>query len=142
VTDVWRDVFLGAIALATVVMAILQIGAIVFATRLARRVDRLTETVEQEIKPVLANLSAISQDAARAAALAAAQVERADRLFADVSQRVDETVTTVQRFIIAPARETRAFLSGLRAAFQAFRELRRRRRPEMGLDEEDALFIG
>ena len=35
----WGYVFLGAIAISTVLMALIQVGAIVFAAKLARRVD-------------------------------------------------------------------------------------------------------
>ena len=52
--------------------------------------------VDREIKPLLTHLNAIGEEAARATALAAAQVERVDRLFADVSLRVEETATAVQ----------------------------------------------
>ncbi len=47
-------VFLGVIALATLVMAIIQVGAVVAVGRLARRVDHLADQVENDIKPLLA----------------------------------------------------------------------------------------
>ena len=79
------DVFLGIIAVSVLVMAAVQVAAIVMALRAARRVSRLTSQIEQEIRPVVANLQAITADAARATAIAAAQVERADRLFTDMA---------------------------------------------------------
>ena len=134
------EVFLGIIAVATAAMAIVQIGVIIVAGRLARRVDRLANQVEQELKPLSANLNAIGRDASRAMALAAAQVERADRLFADVATRIEQTVTTVQASLIAPAREGRAVLEALRAILSTIREARSRvRRPRA--EDEDALFI-
>ena len=139
----WPNLFLGVIAAATILMAAIQVGAAVFAIGLARRVNRVAEQIEQDVKPLLASLNAISCDAARVASLAAVQVERADRLFADLSQRVEQTLAIVQNSIVAPAREGMAVVSGLRAAMAAFRELRdsarsRSRRAE----DEDALFIG
>ncbi len=136
----WAEVFLGIIAVATLVMAIVQIGVIVVAGRLARRVDRLADQVEHELKPLFTSLNAIGRDASRAASLAAAQVERADRLFADVAVRIDQTVATVQSSIIAPAREGKAILSGFRAAFDALRELRAARARQRS-EDEDALFV-
>jgi hypothetical protein len=50
------DVFLGAIAVAVLVMA----------ARLARRVDRFADRVEQDIRPIVASLQALTADAARA----------------------------------------------------------------------------
>jgi hypothetical protein len=138
-----NEVFLGIIALAVAVMAAIQIGAIIVAARVAKRVDRLASQIEQDIRPVFQNLSAMTADAARAASLAAAQVERADRLFEDLALRVDVTLNTLQHRVLGPAREGAALLAGLRAALSAFRDPResRRKRPS-AVDEEDALFIG
>lgn len=135
------QVFLGLIALATLVMAALQVGAVVFATRLAKRVEQLTDRIEHDIKPLLANLTQASEHAAHASSLAAQQVERADRLFADTANRIDETFALVQAAVVAPAREGRAIVSGVRAAIAAFRELRAAR-ARSRMEEEDALFIG
>jgi hypothetical protein len=138
-----NDLFLSIIALAVTVMAAIQVGAIIVAARLAKRVDRLATQIEEDIKPVFQNLQALSTEAARAAALAAIQVERADKIFSELSQRVDYTLTTLQSRVVAPAREGFALLAGIRAALAAFRDLREtgRRRPA-AVEEEDALFIG
>jgi hypothetical protein len=121
VTD-WTPIWLGVIAVAVAIMAAIQVGAIVYGARLAQRIDRLTSQVEGELKPVFSNLQAVSAEAARASALAAAQVERADQLFADVSRRVEETVTVVQEAVVTPAREGLAIVAGLRAAIGSLRE--------------------
>jgi hypothetical protein len=141
----WNTVFLGIIALAVSVMAAIQVGIIVYGGRLARRVDALTTQVEREIKPLIAHLTTIGEEAARASTLAAAQVERVDRLFADVSLKVEETAHAVQSAIVAPAREGLALLSGVKAAFEAVRGMRQASaaptRPAPH-DDEDPLFIG
>lgn len=139
----WEAIFLGLIAVAVIVMAGVQVGLIVMASRLARRVDRLADDVEHTVKPLIANLQAMSADAARAAALATAQIERVDRMFADIGAKVERTLDTVQRTLVAPAREGFAVISGVRAALAALRDLRDqpRRRPAVA-DEEDPLFIG
>ncbi len=135
--------FLGAIAVATVVMALIQVGAIVYAARLARRVDRLATKVEQDIQPMIERLTAMSGEAARAAQVAASQVDRVDRMFALLGQRVDHTTAQLQQSLLVPAREGRALAAGFRAGLLALRDLQRRRRPgQGGLDDEDALFIG
>ena len=51
-----NDVFLGIIAVATLAIAIAQIGVMVVAGRLARRMERLTERFEQDVRPLLAHL--------------------------------------------------------------------------------------
>jgi hypothetical protein len=136
------EVFLGVIAVATLAIALAQIGLAVVAGLAARRVARLAETLEREIKPLFGHLNAISRDASRAAALATAQVERADKLFSDVALRVDEALNNVQAAVGKPAREGRAILSAFRAAIQAIRDIRQHGRSRQGRpDEEDALFI-
>jgi hypothetical protein len=136
----WAEVCLGVIAAATLAMAIVQVGLIIVAGRLARRVDRLADQVERELKPLFTNLNAIGRDASRAVAVAAAQVDRADRMFADLAARIEQTVTLIQSNIVAPAREGRALLAALRATIAALRDARARARQGRG-EDEDALFI-
>lgn len=137
----WAELSLAIIAVATVTMAIVQVGVIVAAGRLARRIDRLADQVEHEIKPVFAHLNAIGRDASRAAAVAATQVERVDRLFTDLAEKVEQTANTVQASLLRPAREGRALLKAFRAAFGAIRELREQARSRQRAEDEDALFI-
>lgn len=60
------DLFLGVIAAAVLVMAAIQVAAVVVAVRLVRRVDRFADRVEQDIRPIVASLQALTADAARA----------------------------------------------------------------------------
>jgi hypothetical protein len=139
--SVWSGVFLGIIAVATLAMAIAQVGVLIAAGLLARRVARLMDQVERELKPTFGHVNAIGRDASRAVAMATAQVERADRLFTDLSERLEETVAAVQKSIIAPAREGRALFNALRAALHGLRDARRRARARHRAEDEDALFI-
>jgi hypothetical protein len=134
------NTWLGIIAVATLLIALVQIGVLVAAGLLARRLGRLANDIERELKPMFEHLNAIGRDAARAAALATAQVERADRLFADLTVRVEQGLISVQQVVSGPAREGAALWSALRAAFKAFRAPRSRRK-RSGADDEDALFI-
>lgn len=136
------EIFLGVIAIATLTMAVVQVGIIVVAGMLARRLSRLADQVERELTPLFGHLNAIGRDAARATALAAAQVERADLLFADVAARVEQTLNGVQASLGRPAREGRALFSAFRAGLQVLRDLRHNARGRQGRSEdEDALFI-
>ena len=141
---VWSQVFLGTIAIATLLMAIVQVGAAVYAGRLAKRVDRLADQVEQEIRPLFVTLNSISRDAARAVSLAATQVERADRLMADFTERAEQTMAAVQHAVVGPARHGFALWGGVRAALAALRDANARQAPpSTGArgEDEDALFI-
>lgn len=140
----WSLVFLGAIALATLTMAVIQVGVIVYAGRLKWRMDRLAETVEQDLKPLMGRLKEMSGDAARVTSLAVVQAERVDQLFAEFSQRSDHILSLVQNAVVVPAREGMAVLEGLRAGLAALRSLAERRasQPSGTAEDEEALFIG
>jgi hypothetical protein len=140
------ELLLGVIALAVVVMAAIQVAAVLAGLRLARRVDQLADQIDREIKPLIANLTAISSEAARAAALAAKQAERLDFVFGDLVHRVDTTLAAAQDFVTGPARQGMAIMAGFKAVLDAFRGLRessrRRAAPRPVVDEEESLFIG
>jgi hypothetical protein len=135
------EVLLGIIAVATLVTAFAQVGLFFAVSRLREKVGQLGVQFEQEVRPILAKADAVAENAARASALALAQVERADRLFTDLSERIDRTLAVVQGSLLAPAREGRALLAGVGAALAAFRQLRAAR-ARAAADEEDPLFIG
>jgi hypothetical protein len=141
------DVWLAVIALSVAVMAAIQIGAIVFGLRLARRLDRLTTEIERDVKPLLQNLTQMTAEASRAATLATAQVERVDRLFGDLAVSVERTLSVATQLVNGPARNGFALFQAARAAFSAFRDQRdassrRRQAYRSGADDEESLFIG
>ena len=138
--NVWTQVFLGVIAAATLAMAVVQVGVLIMAGRLARRIDRLVEQLERETKPAFGHLNAIARDAARAVAVATAQVERVDQLFGDVSRKVEDTFSAV-RASVNPGREAKAFVSALRAAMSVILDARRRQGRRQRAEDDDALFI-
>lgn len=139
----WDTLFLGVIAVATLLMAVLQVGAVVAAIRLAKRVERLADELSSEVKPLIARATAIAEEAQRAAALAVDQAERVDAVMSGLSRRVDETAGALQEALIRPAREGLAIMAGLKAGFEVLRGRRADRQAGSGrFDEEDALFIG
>jgi hypothetical protein len=138
----WSNVFLGIIAISTLVMALMQVAFIIYGWTLARRVSGLLDQLERELKPVMEGLSAMARDAARASSLAVAQVERVDRLFTDLTTRIEETATTVQNAIVAPLREGAAVMSGVRAVLSVLKDLTRRSGAAAHTEDEDPLFIG
>ena len=146
----WSGVFLGIIAAATLVMALIQVGAIIAVLKIAKQAQDVAKqaqdvlaSVHSDVKPLLARANEIAGEASKTATLATAQAEKVDKLVTDLTRRVDETSTLVQHAIITPAREgiaivaaIKASLSSLRGGFGSFRG-----RPRHS-EEDDALFIG
>jgi hypothetical protein len=143
VTD-WNQAFLGVIAGATALMAIVQIGAILVLARVALQVRGILTTVQKDIGPLLARANAIAEEASRTATLATAQAQKIDRMVTDLSLRVDETSAIIQHAIITPAREGMAVIAALKAGIGVLKGLGLRdlRGRQGGVDDEDALFIG
>lgn len=133
---------LGAMALALIVMTVMQVYAVVHLVRLGGQIRRLVQRVDQEVAPLVANLVAASEHASRVAALIEDQVVRFDRLTADVAARYQEALGVLHAAAAAPAREGAAILIGIKAALNALRGVRTGRRREASVEEEEALFIG
>lgn len=141
------DFYLAVIALSVFVMAAIQVGAIVLALRAAKRVDGAVSRMQQDIKPIVANLQTMSADASRATAKIAAQVDRLEAVLNDVSKRIEDTATAVQETVAGPIREAMSIIHGLKAAFVALRALSgedrpRRRRGDPATEDDDPLFVG
>lgn len=136
----WGVVFLGVIAVATLVMAALQVAFFVAAGKASRRVEQAADSFHRELKPLIEHLDAIGRDAKRASSLAALQVERVDRMSADLADRLDRTLHTLQSAASGGAREGAAMLAAFRAALSAVRGFRSSR-ARTGAEDDDALFI-
>jgi hypothetical protein len=136
----WTTVFLGIIAVASLVTAIVQVAVVVVAGRLARSLGRLADRLDREMTPLFEQFNAIARDAAKAASLTTSQVERVDRLFEDVAGRVEEAARTFQSIVTGPVREGAALIAGFKAVLSLIRDVRSRR-VRRRADDEDALFI-
>lgn len=137
----WPLIFLGVIAISTLVMALIQVGAIVAALRAVGEAQKMIATVQQDVRPLIAKVSALADEAGRTAKLATLQAEKVDKLVTDLTRRVDETAVVVQQAITTPAREGMAILAAIKASLGALRGFRDYRgRPAHA--DDDPLFIG
>jgi len=136
--------FLGLIAVATVVMAVVQVFLVIMAVRLAKRVDVVSTQVQRELGPLVERLTRVADNLQHASGLATVQVERLDRFIAGASKRADATVSLMHGAVVGPIREGLAVIAAVRAVVAAFRSLRgdRASRPASRFDDEDPLFIG
>ena len=112
---------LGMIAFATVVMALVQVGIVWYAVRLAGRINRLIDTVEEELKPTLSRVNSMSDDLARVTVLASEQSERLNKLLGSVSRQIDNIVNLTQASFLSPARQGGVLFIAIRAALAALR---------------------
>jgi hypothetical protein len=139
----WSGLFLAIIAVATLVMALIQVGAIIAALRLAKQAQEVVTSVQRDIKPLLAKANEIAEEASRTVSLATIQAQKVDKLVTDLTRRVDETSTLVQQAIVTPAREGIAIVAAVKAALGVFRGFGEfRGRPGRPGEEDDPLFIG
>jgi uncharacterized protein YoxC len=156
--------FLGIIAGATVIMALIQVGAIIAILKIARQAQETLASVQRDIKPLLAKASEIAgkandmaeearpilaranevaAEASRTAAIATAQAQKVDQLMTILSRRADETSSILQQAVMMPAREGIAIVAAIKAALGAFRGFNDfRGRTGRPTDEDDPLFIG
>lgn len=139
----WPVVFLGVMALALSLMAVVQVGVIVVVLRLAKQLTGTANELRRDLKPLIAKANKVVDDAGRAASLAALQVERVDRFMATTTDRVEQTVSILQAALAGPTQKGAALVSAARAAVSMFRywqDARTRKQPAR--EEEDALFVG
>jgi hypothetical protein len=119
----WGVLFLGVIALASVVQAGFLIGLVVYGRRLAHRVDALQVRLDREISPALENFNRVSRAAAEIADLATLQARRFDLVLADTVEKIEDTTATIQQLVVRPLKPLAgiaAFLKGLQRGMEVF----------------------
>jgi hypothetical protein len=124
----WGIVFLGVIALASVVQAAFLVGLVVYGRRLARQVEALQSRLDREISPVLQSVSRVGQAAGEIADLATLQARRLDLVLADTIEKVEETTAVIQRLVVKPLKPiglVAAFLKGLQRGAEVYLQLDR-----------------
>ena len=138
----WQVIFLGVIAVSTLTMALIQVGAIIATMKLTREAQDVLTSIKQDVRPLIAKASTLADEASRTVALATAQMQKVDRLVTDVGKRVDETSSAVQHAIVTPAREGAAIIAAIKAALGVLRNNWTQRGAGRHSEEDDALFIG
>jgi hypothetical protein len=106
--------------------------------------------VQQDVRPLIAKATtvaekatAIAEEAAKTVTLATAQMQKVDTLVTDLTRRVDETATIVQKALVTPAKEGMAIFAAIRTGLGALRGMGDfRGRHGRHAEEDDPLFIG
>ena len=143
-----QDIFLGVIAVAVAVMAVMQVAALLAVMRLLRNVDGLVSQVGAEVRPLLTDLRAVAADASKATGLVLGQVERVEQMVSDVVSKVEDGIAAFEASVVGPLRDLLGLIGGLGATFAGFRRSTRRRdappaQPETdNVEDDDGLFVG
>jgi hypothetical protein len=146
--ETWGVVFLGIIALASLVQGAFLVGLMAFGRRLSRRLDALQARIDRDVTPALENLARVSRAAAEVADLAALQARRIDLVLADTVEKIEETTTLVQQLVVKPLKPLAgvlAFVKGIQRGVDVFMQLDQARgRPgarRRGAEDDEHLFI-
>jgi len=146
--ETWGVVFLGIIALASLVQGAFLVGLMVFGRRLAQRLDALQARIDRDVTPALENLARVSRAAAEVADLAALQARRIDLVLADTVEKIEETTTLVQQLVVKPLKPLAgvlAFVKGIQRGVDVFMQLDEARgrggSRRRGAEDDEHLFI-
>ena len=93
---------LAAIALSSIVQAVVLIGVAWGGLQFMRRFQQLQGRVERDIAPVVESLGAVSRNVAEASELAVLQVRRVEAVVEDTITRVDEARAQFRRVFRRP----------------------------------------
>jgi hypothetical protein len=119
-------VFLGLIALSSLVQGLFLLGLGWGGLKLMRRIEELQGRVEEELRPALASVSRIARNVSEVSEVASAQAQRVEALVDNTLARVDETKAQMQQALSVPLGgliEVSALLKGFRRGLDVYQRL-------------------
>ena len=119
-------VFLGVIALASLVQGAFLVGLALGGLRLAKRMGDIQKSVETEIRPALDDVSRLAQNLAAVSEIATGQAHRLEALVAHTVERVDRARSQVRTAVDHPVSafsDVGAILKGVRRGFDVYQRL-------------------
>ena len=147
--DTWGVVFLGIIALGSLIQSAFLLRIAMAGRELTRRFEELQERVDRDLRPTLDNLTRVTRNLAEVSDVAVLQARRVDDLLADTVEKIEGTTTLVKQVVLrplGPLMDIAAFFKGVRRGLEVYQTLRgfdRRVRPPRGgyADDDEHLFI-
>ena len=147
--ETWGVVFLGIIAVGSLIQSAFLVRIALAGRELSRRVAELQERVDRDLRPTLDNLSRVTRNLAEVSDVAVLQARRVDDLLADTIEKIEGTTTLVKQIVLRPLGplvDIAAFFKGVRRGLEVYQTLRgfdRRERPPRGgyADDDEHLFI-
>jgi hypothetical protein len=145
----WGVVFLGIIALGSLIQSAFLVRIALAGRELSRRLAELQERVDRDLRPTLENLSRVTRNLAEVSDVAVLQARRVDDLLADTIEKIEGTTSIVKQVVLrplGPLMDVAAFFKGLRRGIEVYQTLRgfdRRERPPRGgyAEDDEHLFI-
>lgn len=119
-------IFLGVIALSSLVQAAFLIGLAREGRELGRRVNEIEQRFETEIRPSLKNLARISQNFAEVSDVLSAQARRVDDFMADTVGKLEEATSSLRDVVLKPLGplvDITALLKGFQKGLEIYRRL-------------------
>lgn len=145
------EVFLGVIALASLVQVGFLVALALGGRRLVARLDAIQHQLDHDVRPSLENFARISRNVGEISDRAVLQSRRIDASLSTVLERVEIASDSLRRAATGasgPLADLAAFIKGLRRGFDVYQQLRgidRVRRGNGGGsrsgDDDEHLFI-
>ncbi len=95
----WLMIFAGVIAAAMVAQAIGLIGSAIFASKMLKRVDHLTDSFDQKTTPIMNKAGALLDDLAPKVRSVSANVEQISYTVREKCDEIGETLTQINRTV-------------------------------------------
>jgi hypothetical protein len=115
-------VFLGIIAVSTLIIAGVQIIILIGWFTIARRINTAISSIEDTAVPLMSRLDAMASEALATLSSVRDQLGRVEHVTSDALFRIDQTMNRVQTYVLTPARQGVALLAGARAVLQVLRK--------------------
>jgi hypothetical protein len=141
-------IFLGLIALSSLVQAVFLIGLAREGKELGRRVHEIEHRFETEIRPTLKNLARLSQNFAEVSDVLSTQARRVDAFMADTVGKLEEATSSLRDVVLKPLGplvDVTALLKGFQKGLEIYRRLGGIDRAKKGVarryQDDEHLFI-
>jgi hypothetical protein len=119
-------IFLGVIALSSLIQAVFLVGLAREGRELSRRMLAMEQRFENEIRPTLQNLSRMSRNFAEISDLLGLQARRVDLFMADTVDKLEHATSSLRDVILRPLGplvDIAALLKGFRKGLEIYRRL-------------------
>jgi hypothetical protein len=124
--DSWGMVFLGLIALGSLIQVLVIIGVALGGLRVAKRVQAMQANVDRELRPTLDSLTHVARNASQVAEVVSAQARRVEDLVGLTVARLEDARAQVRGRVsrpVASLADVGALLKGFRRGLSVYRQL-------------------